>query len=813
MSFVPLRPEILQRILEQKQNDCESQQWIGEVSLIDEGTRKPRPRYVLMTETTIYMFPRDMFRSTKASKLTCYPLIESMLDLCEATVEHDECTLRFKQNTYHFITPESGALVTNALTQLRRLMWNVNAAQVGLVSPIWQKSYYLAIPPPRSRPPDILIHRYIARSVSKQVPVEATVMAVFSHFSAEPRKRIVFRDCQLKNPTTAVFALSLEAGLRCITLDNCSPENLGHLLSAITVAYNRFTIVDFRNYKEAQFKGVAGKRGANSHTDVVRFHSCSRAFICSFLSGVRAANYSFATIIFDGIQFETQSAHHLVTALQQTSCFGALVSLGFITCTCFTPPFQEFALQCLKARETLTSLHIEKCDVDIGEVLVEIARLEEVKLQNVVLRRNQSRHVISHDHTVISPSVVSLNLGESQWTTNALISFLGELCRSRRRTPLSVWLDLSRVDTSWGELFAGLPLESMEAVITELNFSKNVLDAKSFEAFARFLATQSPSLSTYSNRLTHLNISHCFGFDATACVSRMLSFFEGREIWGLEICGVQPVLGLNDIRGLHSLNIGDNVFDDRASRILMYLVLRSPTLTELGVSNVELADVSAVMAFYTELLHAPRILAFERPTGMLRRYHTYSETKDIKDLLKNKRNLSCTTERLQLFLSLSGDFATRVAKPPVVTEESDDDDKPASPLFETTFSNPIPSLFTLATLTGMDVEVNPVASMVAEYVATSGKYGIVPPTAPPPNAPTTQMATPAVCATMQTAQELANTFEGPFDLNDPAVEQWSVEIAGMMIKAQGPLNVKGTPELWSDPKALLVFDPVDFGTV
>lgn len=531
--------------------------------------------------------------------------------------------------------------------------------------------------------------------------------------------------------------------------------------------------------------------------------------MAGFLQAVKGANFTFDSIVFDRIKFDEKAASALVNALQTFPVFSALLSLCFVECASEAPPFQELVVRCLQGRESLTTFQAENCGVDIVGVLVAAGRVSESKLQNVNLRRNRAQRMVEHEEMVLWPSLLWLNLGASEWFAGAFQSFLTQLCRQKRRTPIALWIDSTHMDALWSDVFDNLPLESLEPVITELNFSRNELDLKSYERFNSFLETQSPLLAgtaQYPNKLAHLNISHSFSFDISNCVDRLFAFFEARDVWGLEICGIQPSAELANIRGLHSLNIGDNQFDANSAHILKTFVRESPTIAELGIDNVEFKDVSAMMTFYLDILTNPRILAFARPNMLLQKYPTFNETKKIRELLQQKRSFPTTAERLQLFLSLSGDFATRVARPPAVAEEDDTGDLR---LFEANFINPIPSLFTLATLSTVDVSVEPIASMVAEYVATSGRYGIVPPTAPPPQAPAYQMVMPAIFATIQSPAEKDSDFEVDFDPYDPTLQQWSAHIAAVMKNAQGQLDIMGSPEMWNNPQTLMTFEPLD----
>jgi hypothetical protein len=341
-----------------------------------------------------------------------------------------------------------------------------------------------------------------------------------------------------------------------------------------------------------------------------------------------------------------------------------------------------------------------------------------------------------------------------------------------------------------------------------LNFSHNFLDAKALEQFFRFLATQSPLLcdpALHSNRLLHLNLSQCFQDDAPV-IERICKFFEARELWGLEICGVLPSPLLNTISGLHSLNIGDNDFDVEAVEILIDLLRDSPTISEIGINNVGFSILSSVLAFYLKILSIPRILGIERPTELFKQLGNYAEVTQITEGLSRKRNYSTTADRLQLFLALSGDFGTKAGRLPALL----DDDGELEPLFETGFSNPIPSLLTIATLTGVDVKVDPIASMVAEYVATSGKYGIVSPTAPPPQPPQGKMKLPVIFATAQTPEEANGQIpELAFDPYDEVMQQFSIDLAKNLAQSQGSVDLLAAPEPWHLTPPTLAFEPVN----
>jgi hypothetical protein len=152
---------------------------------------------------------------------------------------------------------------------------------------------------------------------------------------------------------------------------------------------NRFTAIDLWNYDDATFKGLSKSRSPFSRLTMVRFHRCGLAFVAGFLTAMRPITYASDTLVFENVRFDSQSAQALVTGLQETPAFTSLVSFVFVRCTCLNPPFQEFALQVVQSRDTLTSFHVESCDVEVGEMLIEITKVDGACLQNVVLSKNR----------------------------------------------------------------------------------------------------------------------------------------------------------------------------------------------------------------------------------------------------------------------------------------------------------------------------------------------------------------------------------------------------------------------------------------
>ena len=565
--------------------------------------------------------------------------------------------------------------------------------------------------------------------------------------------------------------------------------------------------LDLRNYDEnVVLKPLRMRRSVFNHLNVVRIHNCSCEFLNEFLKQAKPAAYSLRTLVLDNIKFNEKAAQQFIGSLESCQFVSNLDTLAFVECTCDKRSFKEFAIECLQTADGLTSFCIEKCGVDVCETLVDIARSNSPSLQRIYLRENEGKTVIGHDDVVLQSGILSLDVGGTKWTAKSLASFLSEVCKRSRRAPLALSIDSAQLDVPWTDVFRAIPMESLNPVVTELNFANNEMNAKSMELFLRFLDTQTPKFSLLPVRLQHLNVSHCLKTEPL--VNSLCQFFSMRELWGLEICGSRPTLSFAQIPNLYSLNIGENDFEQTCVNTLLKFLRESSTIAEVGVDSIKFPDIPLMMSFYKDLVGISSILAFKCPTEMFSKFGKYSETQAVRASMRSKRRYSSTQDRLQLFLSLSGDFSTRVAKT-IEISESTDKDHVSSPLFERTFHNPIPSLFSLATVTAVDTGVDPVASMVTEFVATSGKHGIVPPTAAPSDPPDGPLRLPAIFSTLESKHEMDDSYSLPFDPDSSEISKLSVEVAETMQKSQGQVSGTGNWNAWKDMKKFAMFTPLD----
>jgi hypothetical protein len=195
---------------------------------------------------------------------------------------------------------------------------------------------------------------------------------------------------------------------------------------------------------------------------------------------------------------------------------------------------------------------------------------------------------------------------------------------------------------------------------------------------------------------------------------------------------------------------------------------------------------------------------FDRPRMVFQTVPDHPETQTIRALLQNKKPFSTTVERLQLFLSASGDFTTRVTRPlPVDSEEDDIED---SKSFEINFINPVPLFWTGAALFKSDVsQEEETPSIVAECAAKWEKYGIVPPPAPPRQAPLGDVTMSSIYATLKTERERGSDVQVELE---PVLEQGSIQLAEMINWSEEPLEEDEDRENWTGSRSFMRFEPL-----
>ncbi|KAH0786821.1 hypothetical protein GPJ56_009198 [Histomonas meleagridis] len=809
MSLDDVTTDEIQKLMEKISSKEEKAQYASEALVVydDDEKHKPKVHHLLTTECCFYQFDKD--KGLEADPIST----DSLFELTEIQIKNEDFIIKFKTTQYHLSLNEPFKLMVNIYTNHKALYWGVHSNQIPRSSSsLLQNNFYQAADMPLQRPENLLLIRYVGLCVAKHLSPEPEIIQIFKDYQENPRRILHLSNFDLQTVTPTMFSLLLEGNLRSITLDNFGVHNFGAVLNWILTNQSKLISVDLKNYETANFKGISNKRSSFNNVSTIRIHDCTTQFILDFFTAMKSVYYKIDTLIFENIRFDETTTELIVTSFQTYNFFSSITSLAFISCTCNNISFNEFASQIIQSLEKLSNIHIENCSVDVCDMLTVIAQTDS-SVQNICLRKNFASSVISHEQHVIPQSILSLDFGNCDFNTDSLISLISGICHRTRRLPLALAINAITIDTTWVDVFERLSSESLLPVLTELNISNNEFDKNAFKAFLKFLETQSPITSKSQQILQHLNISKCIPEKNTkSSMDMLLDFLSSRKLWGLEACGIKPDIRYKDIPCLYSLNIGDNKMDDETKSIIFDIIQQAPSLAELGVDSLEFSDVKEAVEFYNNVLGYPKIISFDQPKKLIDENIRYNEVKRMKESFNKKRQFSTVNQRLSLYLALASEFSIRVPQP-ISFVDFDESTKEGSNvsflLSESKFNNPIPSLFTLANMNNVDVSVDPIAAMVSEYVSTSGRFGTIPPTAPPVEQAKDKFTLPSIFASMETKNEMEMySVDIGFDVNSKEVLELSEQLSDALEKEVN-VNIKGDTKFWGKRANFVAFETMD----
>ena len=763
---------------------------------------------IVQTESCFYIFEKEK----ESYRLESF---YSLFDLDDIGVKRETLKIKFqnkaKKKKFHFELPDATKLLLIIIRLHKNLLWGLTSNQIPKNTKITSNSKYILVDIPDKKPENLLLNRYVGYCISKSIPIENEIISILIDYNKNPRRLLNLSNIDLKSVKPTMKSLLFERDLRNITLNNFGVHNFGNILNKILTMQNKIISIDYRNYENANFNGIEKKKSNLNKTETIRIHDCSSQFIFDFFNAFRGVYYKLNTLIFENICFDSNTAKIVVDYFQNQNFFSSITSLGFIGCTCTDVTFFEFISQSIQALEKLNNLYLENCNIDINDMLIEVAN-SNAPIQNICLRKNFANSLILHEQNALSQTLLSIDVGECIWTADSFISLISGICHRTRRLPLALCIDKAKIETSWFDIFDRLSSESLQPVLMEFNMCDVQFDENTFPLFLHFLETQSPITLNSQMSLQYLNISRCIPEKSyEQSLPLLLNFLSTRSLWGLEVAGIKPSIKYKDIPGLYSLNIGGNKIDNEVQEIIIEIIKQSRTLSELGVNDMIFDDINQGIKFYNSILSYPKIISIDIPRKFLEENSGYIEVQKIKKLLFHRRNYSSINQRLTLYLSLSGEFSIHV-QAPISLYEFDDSTKEGSNistiLYESSFSNPIPSLFTLASINNVDASVHPIAAMVSEYVATSGRFGTIPPTAPPVEPASDKMELPSIFSTIENQNEIDSPYEYDFDVKSDEVTSFSKELANSL-KSSIKVSLTGDNKFWGKRDNFVSFKTLD----
>jgi hypothetical protein len=352
-----------------------------------------------------------------------------------------------------------------------------------------------------------------------------------------------------------------------------------------------------------------------------------------------------------------------------------------------------------------------------------------------------------------------LDVGELDWTPDGFRSFLTTLCRSSRQRPFTLKLDSCRFSSQWDETLSKLPTDIFRPVITELDLSHNSINGAAFAPLLKFLATQ---YGDPPHRLMYLSLSGSIAEAIGNSLLALTDFLSTRGIWGLalaDVCTLRHgdlatdlIEQLRLVPGLVSLDLAGTFIPEAAVTSFLRFVRDSKSIAEVSLDRSRIDDVDHLLAIYESLAHSTKVLAMRSPVSDLAPFAGDADAQAVLGQIAKKRPVASARDRLQLYLSLFGDFETRLPNlSPGLTENR---------LFESDFRNPIPSVFQVTRDAEADAESDPLASLAVES-AVGGKYGVLPPTVAPATPPAFGLTVPAIFGTVELPHDPAAARMNP----------------------------------------------------
>ena len=181
----------------------------------------------------------------------------------------------------------------------------------------------------------------------------------------------------LRTTRAAIMSLCIENNLKSIIFDNFDPLNLGVSLNIIFTSDNKIESIELKNYMNAKFKPFDNRKRSTPALRILKFNNCSNNFINSFIKSIETVNYQISTLIFTDIVHDLNVLENLITAFGSKYFFMNITSLAFIRSESSENSFFDFVSKIFNMNNTIRSLHIEECQIDNCDILMEFCNLNQ----------------------------------------------------------------------------------------------------------------------------------------------------------------------------------------------------------------------------------------------------------------------------------------------------------------------------------------------------------------------------------------------------------------------------------------------------
>ena len=705
---------------------------------------KQKERYFMVTTIGFYIFQYN--KNNEDIKVHS---VKSLVTFKEAGFnKYNDVIAKFeaRESTVHMIIEKPNDFMKAIYVQHDILLWSTIPQVVPGFSNPEIKTPVDSI---KERPHEIMTLRYLAFCMSRDVEVDKKLLVRIKEFDEDPEDVFVLPQMETENFAPAMLAILLEPLINNIVFDNFCSNNIGFPLCFVFANPSKIKQITLKNYNEVStFTKLKAKRHSYNQLSQINIVECNEKFIIDFLEATIPLSFTIDVFRFRNCEFTPSFTSKFLKAIENYQVFSNLASLEFVRCSVTIESFRTFGRDIIKGAPSLKNLTLKDDSLDVCGFLDDIFKTG-FKTQSLCLTDNEATNLFEFNDPP-PEDLLFLDVSNCKWVSESLKNFFTGITRKERQNPLSLWIenvDFEDSISGWEEMIASMDFSIMKVAITEINLSHNSFSVSAFEAILNLLNTQFPIFSKVTTRLRYLALSYCFSeADVEACLKKLWEFLSMRDLWGLEIRGnikkdQSKFLGdfisqCVSLDGFTAIDLYDNIIDKDTALEILQFVHDSKSIAEICVDQMGLESKDDIIWFYQSLVMSSHILAINKPIDDMEKYMKEPELKRFAKKLRMKRDVCSFSQRISLFLSLAGDYSTRFVSVTDNNIRSNDQKDSYQLLRDAHFINPTPNLFTVLSQQKYDnVEVHPLASLVTEYVATSGKYGIFPPTEPPTDQP------------------------------------------------------------------------------
>lgn len=717
------------------------------ILFLDEAKVNNKKRTLMLTNSCFYLLKKHLNGKWKIKSVTSLFLFSDLQLLSDSTIQ-----IYFSTEMLLISSSNAGVLQQILWDAVLQLGWNPYNP-----STFFSFFNYNAT----SRPSNLLTNRYIALCVMQSLPIENEIISLFNSYDENPQKCFTFSDVEIESTIVPIFkALSLETQLKTIEFDDCL---LSRIDEAINYCFTQpFPAVHyiFSHFEVFPTVTISCDFSPTNEIESITINQCTSSFYRPFIQSLQNISFSPKTFCLKDCTIGQSDLQTLATAIHNYTFFSKILSYIFENLSGNGSIVSLINL--FDNQKAIETLQITNSHIDLSEFFTIFSTIS-TKIRNLILRKNQFPSVIP-SLSKLPKSVVYLDVGDCEWNSRVIFSFLSMICHEKRSLPLILKIDHCQPYmsnwSSWEEIFSNILRTSIYPVITELDISRNKLGTKSFLNLFKFLETQYPNEGRF--HFQFLNLDNCFnGFSFSSeelplfnnILQNLVNFYTTHGIYGLSIQNIIPHDCPSDFKNcfsqliksfcqttkLYYLDISGNYIIQSAIKYIIDFIQTSSTISEFGLDKTGIKDQNLLLQLYDSIFSSSKLLSFTNPITDLEIYKNHPIVSNINQKLDHKSFLSTSFQRLHMYFEESKCVCRSSISNPTSTFS---------------FRNPHNSfLKTNSVFAKPSPTQSPFDSIVTDYFNSfQERFGLLPPSSAPASPPPQPLRLPSIF--------ISRTYEG-----------------------------------------------------